>query len=324
MPELPEVHTIATDLNRKVRGDVIRDIWTDWPKYFYPVRSEASNGVRPSLKKAERDFKKAVRGRKIISVGRRGKNIIFRLSGRYAMLAHQKMTGHFLVGRWIQNTKYKIPDTKSGIWAGQKWVPDAPAKSPLWSDRNRFIRLIFFLKSGRMLALSDLRRFAKVVAGPEDIIFNLTELQALGPEPSAKNFAFKKFKDLITGKKTKIKPLLLDQSLLSGLGNIYADESLWFARLHPARSAAGLTGAELKRLYDAMRRVLREAIKLRGSSVDDFRDTAGREGRYQLVRRAYGREGGKCQRCGSTIKRIKIGQRSAHFCPRCQRQPNPK
>ncbi|MCL4404201.1 bifunctional DNA-formamidopyrimidine glycosylase/DNA-(apurinic or apyrimidinic site) lyase [Patescibacteria group bacterium] len=304
MPELPEVHTIATDLQRKVRGSTIVDIWTDWPKYFRP-QTEAA-------------FRRTIGGRRIISVGRRGKNVIFHLSGGYAMLAHQKMTGHFLVGRWMPKAKYKIQSTKKDVWAGQKWVPDN-VSGPLGHDRNRFIRLIFFLKDGRMLALSDLRRFAKVVAGPEDEISNLAGLIGLGPEPIAENFTLKDFKTIIAGKKTKIKPLLLDQSFLSGLGNIYADESLWFARIHPARSAAGLTPAELGRLYRSMRRVLKEAIRLRGSSVDDFRDSSGREGRYQLVRRAYGREGGKCPRCGSTIKRMKIGQRSAHFCPHCQK-----
>ncbi len=306
MPELPEVHTIANDLNRKVRSDVIKDVWTDWPKYFRP-QTEAA-------------FKRTVRGRKILSVGRRAKNIIFRLSGGYAMLAHQKMTGHFLVGKWQRwpGISGKRQEARDKIWAGQKWVP-VEINGPLGQDRNRFIRLIFFLKSGRMLALSDLRRFAKVVAGPEEKILNLAELKKLGPEPLEKGFTFQKFEKLIVGKKTKIKPLLLNQNFMSGLGNIYADESLWFARVYPARSAASLTPAELKRLYDAIRTVLKEAIKLRGSSVDDFRDTSGRSGRYQLVRRAYGREGGQCPRCGSIIKRMKIGQRSAHFCPHCQK-----
>ncbi len=301
MPELPEVHTIATDLNRKVRGDVIEDVWTDWPKYFRP-QSEAA-------------FRRTVVGRRITSVGRRAKNIIFRLSDGYAMLAHQKMTGHFLVGSWRKNPGGKdLPE----IWRGQKWVP-SETSGTFGADRNRFIRLIFFLESGRMLALSDLRRFAKVVAGPEGKILGLVEIRSLGPEPLEKEFTFAKFERLISGKKTKIKPLLLDQNFLSGLGNIYADESLWLSKIHPVRSAASLSIAELKRLYGSIRSVLREAIKLRGSSVDDFRDTSGREGKYQLIRRAYGREGGKCPRCGAIIKRIKIGQRSAHFCPHCQK-----
>jgi formamidopyrimidine-DNA glycosylase len=189
----------------------------------------------------------------------------------------------------------------------------------LHSDRNRFIRLIFFLKSGRMLALSDLRRFAKVIAGPEDKILNLAELKALGPEPLAKDFTLAKFKALIRGRQTKIKPLIMDQRFLSGLGNIYADESLWFAKIHPARRAESLSPVELRRLYLSIRKVLKEAIRLRGSSVDDFRDTSGREGKYQLVRRVYGREGSLCPRCGAMIKRMKINQRSAHFCPKCQK-----
>ena len=136
MPELPEVHTTATYLNKAVKNRIIKDVWTDWPKYFRAPKGK--------IRQSAESFKKKILGRKILSVGRKGKNILFRLSGGYTMLAHQKMTGHFLVGRWHKNGKFKSQNKKlNNVWLGQKWVP-VDRKGPLGDDRNRFIRLIFF------------------------------------------------------------------------------------------------------------------------------------------------------------------------------------
>ncbi|MGC9610666.1 MAG: DNA-formamidopyrimidine glycosylase [Minisyncoccia bacterium] len=303
MPELPEVHTTATFLDKKVRGKTIKDLWTDWPKYF-------------RAPKGEKNFKKMILSRKILSIGRIGKNILFRLSGGYVMLAHQKMTGHFLVGKWRRNETDKNTEE---VWLGQKWVP-AEGRGPLGDDRNRFIRLIFFLSGGEMLALSDLRRFAKLVLGKEKEIMELEEIRGLGPEPIDPKFTFEKFTELFKKKSGKIKQVLLDQTFLSGIGNIYADESLWRAKINPLRLAGSLTRKELRTLYKSIRMVLRMAIKLKGSSVDDYRDPSGRPGLYQKIHQVYHREGEACRRCGARIVRIKIGQRSAHFCPVCQKQ----
>ena len=303
MPELPEVHTTATHLQRMVRNKIIKDIWTDWPKYF----------------RGSKDFKKKILGRKILSVGRKGKNILFRLSGGYTMLAHQKMTGHFLVGRWREVLKNE-KDLEE-IWLGQKWVP-VNHRGPLGDNRNRFIRLIFSLSGGEMLALSDLRRFAKIILGKDEEILNLPELRELGPEPIDPKFTLKEFIGIfnsLAGRKMNIKQALLSQEFVSGVGNIYADESLWRAKIHPLHLAGKLNRAELSRLYKALRLVLKKAIKSRGSSVDDYRDPSGRAGVYQNAHEVYHREGEPCSKCGTKIKRMKIGQRSAHFCPKCQK-----
>ncbi len=302
MPELPEVHTTATYLDKAVKNKIIKDIWTDWPKYF----------------RNDKNFKKNILGRKILSVGRKGKNVLFRLSGGYTMLAHQKMTGHFLVGRWREVLKNE--KELGEIWLGQKWVP-VDRKGPLGDDRNRFIRLIFFLSGGEMLALSDLRRFAKIILGKEKEISELPELRKLGPEPIDPKFTSEKFIGIfgsLAGRKMNIKQALLSQEFVSGVGNIYADESLWQAKIHPLRLAGKLDRAELSSLYRALRLVLKNAIRSRGSSVDDYRDPSGRAGVYQKAHEVYHREGEPCRRCGMKIKRMKIGQRSAHFCPRCQ------
>jgi formamidopyrimidine-DNA glycosylase len=336
MPELPEVETTASHLNKEVKNKVIKDIWTDWPKYFHPVRNSPPRGSSGARKRAgvisngvntpkqnERYFRKMLLGRKILSVGRKGKNILFRLSGGYVMLAHQKMTGHFLVGKWKENKRQETSGKKQEkIWLGQKWIP-LENKGPLGDDKNRFIRLIFFLSGGEMLALSDLRRFAKLVLGREKEMLGLPELRELGPEPIDPKFTFKKFLGLFNppagGKRGKIKQILLDQKVLSGVGNIYADESLWEARIHPLRRVEELGKTELRALYNALRKVLKKAVKMRGSSVDDYRDPSGRAGFYQNAHQAYHREDEACRRCGAKIKRIKIGQRSAHFCPKCQK-----
>jgi len=310
------VETTAVHLNKEVKNKVIKDLWTDWPKYF-STYGGSPEGRKPM--KGEKNFRKAVLGRKILSVGRKGKNILFRLSGGYIMLAHQKMTGHFLVGKWKENKRQEKRDKRQEeIWLGQKWVP-VDEKGPLRNDRNRFIRLMFFLSGGEMLALSDLRRFAKLMLGPEKEILNLPELKELGPEPIDPKLTFRKFLELFRNKKGKIKQVLLDQKILSGVGNIYADESLWEAKLHPLRRVDGLKKTELLGLYDALRKVLKRAVKMRGSSVDDYRDPSGRAGFYQNAHQAYHRENEACRRCGTKIKRIKIGQRSAHFCPHCQK-----
>ncbi len=172
-----------------------------------------------------------------------------------------------------------------------------------------------------MLALSDLRRFAKIILGKDEEILNLPELQELGPEPIDTKLTSEKFAgifEFLNRRKINIKQALLSQEFVSGAGNIYADESLWQAKIHPLRLAGKLNRAELSRLYKALRLVLKRAIKSRGSSVDDYRDPSGRAGVYQNAHEVYHKEGKLCSRCGTKIKRIKIGQRSTRFCPRCQ------
>ncbi len=301
MPEMPEVETIVQGLNKKIRNRKILDIWTDWPKYSF--------------------LRKYVVGKKIIDVSRRGKNVLIHLSDNHLLLVHQKISGHLLVGKWVKFSNlstFKVDSLPEG-WQKQKWVPVATKSSPLWDPMNRFIRLIFFLDNGKMLALSDLRRFAKVLCGPKEIIYNLPDLKNLGPEPLDKNFSFKKLKELFKGKKGKVKQILMDQNFISGIGNIYSDEILWLAKIHPLRRLEQLKEKELQALYKAMRAVLQKALQLKGTSIDDYRTASGERGRYDLVRYVYQREDELCSRCKTKIKRIKIGTRSAHYCPKCQR-----
>lgn len=300
MPELPEVETVVRDLKKRVVGHRVLGVWTDWPKYFKGTSLEV--------------FRKHVRGKKILGISRRGKNILIELSGPTSLklrrasghtviLVHLKMTGHLLAGSWKLDGKF--------------WKPSGSAKE-MRDPKNGFIRLVFFLDSKLfpMLALSDMRRFAKVICGPREKILNLPDLRKLGRE--ALEIAYKDFRELFKAKKGKIKQVLLDQSFVAGIGNIYSDEILYSAKIHPLSRVEELKESHIKKLYSAMKKILEKGIKMRGTSSDDFRDTYGKKGNYGNAILMYQRHGKKCAR-GHLIQRIKIGQRSAHFCPVCQK-----
>ena len=288
MPELPEVETIVNDLQKILPGLKIRDVWTDNKKY---VKNPLSF----------QKFKEEVVGKKIIGLGRRGKNILINLSGGITILIHQKMTGHLLYGKWKRR--------------GKEWKSEITG--PLRDDpQNRFIHFIFFLSNGWQLALCDMRKFAKILLWPTAKLNGLKELKELGPEPFDKKFTLSRFQEILKGKRGKIKAVLMDQKVIAGIGNIYADEILWQAGVHPLKETAKLTEDEIKKIYKAIRPVLRRAIKARGSSYVDYRDAFGRMGRYQEMHYAYQMTGKKCRKNdGGIIKRVKIGGRSAHFCP---------
>ena len=290
MPELPEVETTVRDLKKKVLSRTFIDVWTDFKKLI----------KRP---KDFKIFKEEVKGKRIINIERRAKNILIRLSGGKTLLIHQKMTGHLLAGKW----KFD-----SGRW---KTV----LKGPMEDSVNSFIHLIFFLNGGLMLALSDLRKFAKVELWDDKELLQNENFRKLGPEPLNKTFTFLKFKGITTGKRGKIKKVLMDQNIISGIGNIYSDEILWKARVNPLRDVSGLKEKELKNIFSSIKVVLKKEIALKGDSMSDYRLINGEKGGYQKVQKVYRREGKECSVCGGIIKRIKVNGRSAHFCPNCQK-----
>ncbi len=289
MPELPEVETTVRYLRRKVLNRTFLDVWTDSAKTI----------KRPS---DFNSFKKLIKGKRIKGIRRRAKNIIFDFSDGFSLLVHQKMTGHLLVGTWRLN----------GAWESTK-------KGSLREPVNKYIHLMFWLDNNLMLALSDLRKFAKVEIWKTKELSASPGFKKLGPEPLDPSFSFKKFKEVIKSRKGRIKQILMDQSIIAGIGNIYADEILWEVRIHPLKSTLRLEEKELKDIYRVIRKILKEAIRLKGTSVSDFRDPEGRPGSYGKVLKVYQREGEKCPRCKKAITRIKINGRSAHFCPICQK-----
>ncbi|MGA2417975.1 MAG: DNA-formamidopyrimidine glycosylase [Candidatus Staskawiczbacteria bacterium] len=291
MPELPEVETTVKGLKSEVLNRAFVDVWSDWKKII-----KRANDFEV--------FKKEIKGKKIKKIWRRAKNIIFDLSDNHSLLVHQKMTGHLLVGKWEQ---------KNGMWK------PTDEKSSLNDPYNRFLHLIFFLDNQKMLALSDARKFAKVELWKTDDLLNSKEFKNLGPEPLEKSFTFEKFKEILKNKKGRIKQVLMNPEIIAGIGNIYSSEILWQAKIHPEKNIAKLSEKELKLLYQAIKNVLELGVKLGGESFSDYRKPDGSKGDFDDERKVYRRENQKCSRCGTKIKRLKVGQRSAFFCPNCQK-----
>jgi len=331
LPELPEVETTVRDLRKKLVGLKFKDVWTDWPKTFKVA------GL-PAEVLAKASFKKAIKNKKILDVRRRAKFIVIDIDGKYSIFIHQKISGHLLYGRWAkQNQKFPRPPSAAGIPAKglgtkiknqndkskfkiqnskQIWVSVMPG--PLRDDpENRFIRTIFFLSNGYQLAFSDLRRFGKIVLVKDNDLSELPEIKKLGPEPL--EMSFKEFRSLFSNKRGRIKQVLMDPSFIAGIGNIYSDEILWDAGIHPLSRAENLSTADLKKIYGSIQKILKKAVKLGGTSIEDYRKISGEMGKYQNYTEAYHQHGKKCsKKDGGVIQRIKIGGRSAHFCPKHQ------
>ncbi|MDP2629118.1 MAG: DNA-formamidopyrimidine glycosylase [Candidatus Harrisonbacteria bacterium] len=307
MPELPEVQTVVNDLNKKILGKVIVDVWTDSPKLIRDYKSPAQRFSDEHIAKANNNFarfKRDIKGLKVLKAERKGKNVLIHLSGNNILLIHQKMTGHLLFGRW------QIVENRA-----RALEPEAVVNDPY----NGFIHLILFFKDGSQLALSDMRKFAKAILASRKDMDTIADIAGLGPDALDPKLSREVFSQRIKNSGPTIKQALLKPELIAGIGNIYADEILYTARIHPRQAPKKLRKEELSALYAAMRSVLKKALSLRGTSTSDFRDTAGKKGGYTDQRLVYGREGENCQRCLTSIKRIKVGGRSAHFCPKCQK-----
>jgi len=288
MPELPEVETIVRDLRKEIVGRIFVDVWTD---------------TESLIKKDDfESFKKKIIGRKIIEIRRRGKNIIIDLGSDDILLIHQKITGHLLLGNW------KLKDNK--------WI--AP-EGPLSTDpMNRFLHVVFYLDDKRQLALSDARKFAKIMFLKKDELEE--EFDKLGPEPLEDDFTFEKFRKMFLKKKGKIKQVLMDQSFIVGIGNIYASEILFRSKIHPEEKIENLKDEDFRNIYNAIRDILNESIKLRGDSFSDFRTIYGEKGGFHKIIKVYQRKGMGCVNCGEKIERINLGGRGSFFCPKCQKK----
>lgn len=290
MPELPEVETTVRGLQSKVLQGTFVDVWSDWPKMV----------KRP---KRFTDFRNIIQGKRILRVWRRAKNVIFDVSDGYSLLIHMKMTGHLLVGRWVMQDE---------VWQSLD-------EGPLRERINGFLHILFFLKDGRMIALSDMRKFAKVELWKTQDLLQSPEFLKLGPEPLEKSFTFSLFQERLHSRRGAIKQLLMKPDFIAGIGNIYANEALWLAKIHPQRDVAGLVAKEEKTLYLAIRNVLSKGIALGGDSFSDYRNVDGEEGTFDAVQRVYQRQGKPCYRCKTKIQKIVLGGRGTFFCPKCQK-----
>lgn len=301
MPELPEVQTTVNGLRTKVIGLRINGVWTNYDSAYF----KGSNTIKdPAYFKK---FKQAVVGRKIISADRRAKNILIGLGGKGAktILVHMKMTGHLMYGKYSCNQKNKK----------DPWKPVGPG--PLQDSFNRHIRFVISFSNKMHLVLSDVRRFAKVTLIDSSKVNQSDHLKYIGPEPLEDRFTIKEFRSRINLKKNNtIKQVLLDQSIIAGIGNIYADESLWRTNIHPTRKISKIRPKEIASLFTAIKQTLSRGIDFGGDSTSDYRNILGEKGSFQEKHRAYRRTGTKCYKkgCRGTIAKIIIGGRSTHFC----------
>lgn len=287
MPELPEVEVIKNELKEKIVGLTFSEIDIRVPKLFQ------GNGRT----------KKDLIGAKIKDIRRRAKLIIFDLSNGISLVMHLKLTGQL------------IYENKNTRVAGGHPIP--PLNQPV---PNKTTHIIFSFKDGGKLYFNDLRKFGFVKVVPTDQVDRLKMIAEFGPEPFDPKFTVEIFAQrLKKHPEKKIKPLLMDQKFLSGVGNIYGDEALWLAQIHPLARARDLSQEEIGKLYKGLRDALRRAIKLGGSSHQAFLRSGGEAGLYLKYAHAYHRDGEPCDRCGTIMKRINIFGRGAHFCPKCQK-----
>ncbi len=238
--------------------------------------------VKYPLKK----FKKLVIGAKIEKINRQAKLIIFELSNDYCLIIHLKLTGQLIFN----------------------------------GTENKHTHLIYSFTDGSRLLHNDLRQFGFVKVILKKELNDFLKKERFGPDPLSKKFTLKLFKELLAKrKKSRIKLLLMDQKFIAGIGNIYSDEILFEAGVNPLRQAQTLKSKEIDKIYKEIKRILILAIKKRGSSNRDYFDANGKEGNFAPLQKVYQKEGLACFKCKTKIKRIKMGGRSVHFCPKCQK-----
>jgi len=290
MPELPEVETIRAGLAKLLPGKAVKDVWYDWDKSF------------PN---APADVARFLVGSKIEKVRRRAKVLIIELSGGWALIIHLKMTGQLV---------FVAKDQRFGAGhPGKELIGELPAKST---------RVILKFKDGSQLFFNDQRKFGWMRLLPAIEIPEIDFFKKVGPEPLDDDFTVDRFiKRLQRRENSNIKSVLLDQTVVAGIGNIYADESLWSAKIHPATLVSDIPKAKLVLLYNAVRDVLNLSIQKGGSTDKNYVDAEGKKGSYLSFANVFRREGQPCPRCGTPIEKIRVAGRGTHICPHDQRAP---
>ncbi len=279
MPELPEVETIKNQLQEKIAGKAIKRVEVNEKKMVKGISIP--------------EFKTKIEGVKIKGISRRAKLLIIQLENNLSLLIHLKLTGQLIFHPFLKEEDEKV--LKSA-------------------------RLVYYFNDGSLLLHNDLRQFGFVKLMNEEEFKKFFLKEKFGPEPLEKEFSFEKFKEILAKKRRRrIKPLLMDQKFLAGVGNVYANEACFCASLNPTRVVKDLKDEEIKRLYHCLLEILKEAIKYKGTSADAYVDASGRRGNYLLKLKIYGRESEKCFRCQGKIKRIVLFGRGTFYCPKCQK-----
>jgi formamidopyrimidine-DNA glycosylase len=288
MPELPEVETIRIGLDRLLQGRKIKGVASDWPKSF------------PN---AEADVKSFMFGAEVLSVKRRAKVLIIDLSSNYSLVIHLKMTGQLV---------FRSKTMEFG--AGH------PNDSLIGKLPDKSTRVTISFGDGSTLFFNDQRKFGWMRLIPSNEIIYLDFFKKVGPEPLSEDFTWTDFKVRVSRRKNSaVKAVLLDQTVVAGIGNIYADELLWGAMVHPLTPVSTLKDGDFKSLYNEMVFVLKLSIEKGGSTDKNYIDAEGKKGSYLAFARVFRREGLPCPRCGTIIDKIRAAGRGTHLCPHCQK-----
>jgi formamidopyrimidine-DNA glycosylase len=287
MPELPEVETVRMGLSQFLPGRRITDVRHDWPKGF------------PN---APTDVQRFLLGASVSAVRRRAKVLLIDLDTEYTLVIHLKMTGQLV-----------FRGDRERFGAGH------PSHSLVGDLPDKSTRVTLTFADGSHLFFNDQRKFGWVRLLPTVEVEQLDFFQKVGPEPLAADFTAHDFIARLHRRlKSNIKAVLLDQTIVAGVGNIYADESLWGAKIHPEQKVQDLSNARLRELYQALRDVLNLSIEKGGSTDRNYVDAEGRRGSYLTFAHVFRREGQTCSRCGTIIIKTKVAGRGTHICPHCQ------
>jgi formamidopyrimidine-DNA glycosylase len=290
VPELPEVETIRAGLAKLLPGMVVKDVWYDWDKSF------------PN---APADVARFLVGSKIEKVRRRAKVLIIELSGGWALIIHLKMTGQLVF-----------------VGKGQRFGAGHPGEELIGELPVKSTHVILDFTDGSKLFFNDQRKFGWMRLMPALEIPEIDFFKKVGPEPLDDDFTVDRFIERLQRRKnSNIKSVLLDQTVVAGIGNIYADESLWSAKIHPAALVKDIPKTKLVLLYNAVRDVLNLSISKGGSTDKNYVDAQGRKGSYLSFANVFRREGQPCPRCGTPIEKIRVAGRGTHICPHDQKVP---
>jgi formamidopyrimidine-DNA glycosylase len=288
MPELPEVETVRTGLAQLLPGKQVASVTHDWPKGF------------PN---ADTDVRAFLIGATVKEVRRRAKVLLIDLDTEYTLVIHLKMTGQLVFRGDHQRFGAGHPN--------HSLVGDLPDKST---------RVVFTFTDQSKLFFNDQRKFGWVRLIPTLEVEQLDFFQKVGPEPLAADFSAEDFiTRLMRRRKSGIKAVLLDQTVIAGVGNIYADESLWGAKIHPESKVMDVPEEKLRKLYESLRAVLVLSIEKGGSTDRNYVDAEGKRGSYLTFANVFRREGKPCPRCGTTIIKTRVAGRGTHTCPYCQK-----
>lgn len=291
MPELPEVETIRVGLEPAIVGLRLQDIEVLHPKSFQAAAELADTYAI---------------GARITKLDRRGKVLIVELSSGYSLLFHLKMTGQLVL-------------VKAG---GERYAGGHPTRSMAEALPDKSTKIIFRLSDGSTLYFNDQRIFGWVKLVPHAEVLRDALIARLGPEPLTAGFELDGFAATLARRpRSPIKAVILDQSTVAGVGNIYADESLHLAKIHPATPAGQLKPAQVRRLYEAIKTIIALGVKHGGTSFTTYVNALGGRGDYLHNARVFRRQGLSCPVCGAIITKIRVAGRGTHLCPKCQRLP---